>query len=426
MLLQFRLPLSIYLIGDTEAGLALSTSFDFRNLTATVTIRPTEILRMPEGAEAGYFSQAEGIGIVLQEPSGVTFLSTLVGADTFEDLVALLTKIANRALLSIRNFGTVPHLREVRVEGRETDALLDRWKIEVSDDGNAWRSLRPNVDRGFLGLAALLATTEEPFRELRITSWPDIAEAMADGLEPQPEQEFFTNCVEHLRERSFRLALIEAIICLEIVLSQFLRVYFKIEKGMSKSRIERVLQPSFGLSGRIAGLLTLTAERHTLEMVDVDAVLAAVEWRNTIIHKTGRLPQGVDEATLRNHISAVLVLAVQLGRKRDELLAEPDLKRTAEELAQDLVAPAPTLRRVMGHVVWAEYFFKGGPPSEGDMIRIARATGERLRAGDVRFEMTEHLYVRFVGFPWHATWSWSKGQLRQTSAGGKLGEPALE
>jgi hypothetical protein len=77
----------------------------------------------------------------------------------------------------------------------------------------------------------------------------------------------------------------------------------------------------------------------------------------------------------------------------------------AESLEKELGVPAPTIRRVSRHVMWVEYFFLDGVPSEERMSEIASKTGQVLGRRDNRFVPATHLYVRFMGFPWHPQWS---------------------
>ena len=346
MRVRFTIPNQIYLHATAEADLPVSTSFPFRNLSATIGLRPSGTITFPdEHGTPAFYSAAPGIDILIEEPHGVTFLSALVRAQTVDALVDLLVKIANRAILSIRNFGRVTHLREIRDDAEDPEALLARWTVEFNEAGSEWQPVRrADPVSAFAGLMS--AGLSGPFRELNVAHWPDIAEAMAESLDPAPEEEFSTNCLEHLQERNFRLALLEAIICLEIVVSQFLRSYFTIERGVSKGKIERILGSGLDLYRRVAAILPLVLEKDLLDRLDIDLVLTAIRWRNEIIHVTGRLPGGLDETALRRHIAAVLYLALRLGKKRDDISAQPDLRQLAAALATEFGIDAPTLQQL--------------------------------------------------------------------------------
>jgi hypothetical protein len=238
-------------------------------------------------------------------------------------------------------------------------------------------------------------------------------EAMQEGLEPGPEQEFLANCLEHLGERNFRLALIESVICLEIVLSGFLRTYLQHEKRLSKSRIENFLSSTFGLTSRVSGVLDLTLPKELVAKIDADLVLKAVGWRNAVMHKTGRLPAHLDEKTLRKHVAAVLTLVRYLANRRDEIAAEPELRAVGETIAKEFGGSDPTMRQFSRHVVWVDYFYfsKTDLPLETDMERIVARTGQLLADRDPRFELHQHLYARFLTYLDGPQWGWTAGRL---------------
>jgi uncharacterized protein YutE (UPF0331/DUF86 family) len=73
------------------------------------------------------------------------------------------------------------------------------------------------------------------------------------------------------------------------------------------------LSPNLTLSTRLAGLLDLTLPLDVLQQIKLDHIRRAVRWRNTVVHRTGRLPEGISNAQLREAISAVLDLTQRLG-----------------------------------------------------------------------------------------------------------------
>ena len=141
--------------------------------------------------------------------------------------------------------------------------------------------------RGLADFIPFLST--ENIGELDYNNWPTIVEAIQDNLESPPEQEFITNALEHLKVRNYRLALIESIICLEIVLTQYLKAFFSINKQIPEKRINNFLNPNLGLNARISVLLNLCLDERDIESVNFTNILRAINRRNHIIHKTGNL-----------------------------------------------------------------------------------------------------------------------------------------
>ncbi|HEX9868845.1 MAG TPA: hypothetical protein VGC99_09670 [Candidatus Tectomicrobia bacterium] len=150
-------------------------------------------------------------------------------------------------------------------------------------------------------------------RKLDTHTWAEIVEAIRDDLPVLPEQEFTVNAREHLDLRNFRLALVESVIGLEIVLHRHLLAYLRIHKKVPQTRVQEFLSPNLTLATRLSGLLDLTLPPDALQQINLGNVRKAVGWRNKVVHVTGRLPDGISHSELREAISAVLELTQQLG-----------------------------------------------------------------------------------------------------------------
>jgi hypothetical protein len=253
--------------------------------------------------------------------------------------------------------------------------------------------------------------------ELSVSDWELIEEAVQDGLEAGPEKEFLTNAVEHARTGNLRLAIVEGVICLEIVLSQWLKDLLP-ARGVEASRVKELLGPQIGLSTKLRLLLPLLIDRKELAGSNIDRVTRGVEFRNTIVHKTGHLPTGVDDDTVRESIWAVLSLASRLADKRDRLRLAPSLQKVAQEVATELGVPIPTITAVFRHIyhVGLSFSFLVPFPDDDKLEEVARVIGSKLAAIDARFNPKKHLGVEFaqVGT---TVGTWSEGNLR------KLAEP---
>lgn len=421
MRLRFTVPLVAYITGPSPDSLNLTARFRTPDVSVVVTLaRPPlhEPLEAPElPAHSRYFIQSSGIRFELDELAPAAgFLRILVGEAARANLVTLLVGIANRTLIAVRNFGIVPHVSEIRPEPDEVEQLLRGWQVQVDrESADVWEDLvPPPADLGALAWLALRPSTDpEPRPEIRATAWPDIAEAIEDALTPSPEREFLTNAVEHARIGNLRLALLEAIICLEIVLSQFLHEYLSRAKGLSQTQISSFLTPKVDLSARLAGLLDLTLQAGELEGIDLAAVRSGVRWRNKITHETGHLPKGVSDEQVRASIVNVLSLAQFLGRKRDQLTAAPELHQLSQRLASELGVLAPRIDVFPSHRVWVEFLFilPGNVPNEDRLNEIVLHTAGRLRERDGRFDADQHLFVRFLSLPQKVHARWSRGRL---------------
>jgi hypothetical protein len=234
--------------------------------------------------------------------------------------------------------------------------------------------------------------------ELDIFYWSRIKEVLEDNLEIAPEDEFLTNTIGHLRGCNFRLALIDAVIGLEIVLTRYLKCYLAIIKGMSKKRIEAFLSNAVGLTPRLAGILDLTIHESYLKDIKLDQVLKAVNWRNRIVHETGQLPPDVPIARLREHIDAVLNLARTLAELYVDTAASPERGEIAEKLktkwSRQILWPRLWIKP--WHKVYAEISCDfGSALSNDEMKAIAEELGGYLKARDKRFDPNTDLDVNF-------------------------------
>ncbi len=224
-----------------------------------------------------------------------------------------------KAIRVVRNVGFVPELPESLPRNKPLEDIMRSWKPEMSSDGVTWANALPPVSElrygslfGIFGRSGF-ASSFDSMPELKIFYWSRIREVLEDNLEIAPEDEFLTNTIGHLRACNLRLALVDAVIGLEIVLTRYLRCYLATIKKMPDKRIDSFLRNDFGLTPRLAGILDLTMHESYLRDIKLDQVLQAVTWRNHIVHKTGQLPPHVPVETLREHIDAVLELARTLA-----------------------------------------------------------------------------------------------------------------
>jgi hypothetical protein len=253
---------------------------------------------------------------VREDPPGNT-IQSLLDTRAYGRLVTIMRAIANRCLRAIRNFGRVYRLHEIpRVESHEAESLLGLWHAEMSVDGLNWapivqRSSFFDVKGIFTALGIGIPTVKGALLDMH--RWAEIEKAIQDDWSPLPEQEFTVNASEHLHLRNFRLALVESVIGLEIVLSRYLSTYLRIHKKVPPARIEDFLSPNLTLSTRLSGLLDLALPSDILQQLNLSNIRKAVAWRNKVVHVTGQLPDGISNAELREAISAVLDLTQRLG-----------------------------------------------------------------------------------------------------------------
>src|SRR3990170_6110646 len=404
MKLKLKIPLYFYLSGPTEQSLEVETSFEHDDVKVNLRFVGENPLTFPKGSDdSKVFSHVKYAEFVLEDtdPQQSRLAKIVTTEPDYVQILKYLLPIVNRVLCSIRNWGLVAFVTELNPRDDDAKKYIQRWDVQSSEDGENWQAV-VKPETGLLGALLSGFLNDERAGNLHVRNWSEIEEAIQDNLETPPEQEFLVNSIEHLNLGNFRLALIEAIICLEIVLTQFLRVYLSINKNLSPNRIDDFLTHQFGLTPRVSGLLDLVLDPDDLKKVNIDSVRTAIRWRNKVIHETGRLPQGVSENELRSKIVDVLILADLLGMKRDQIESSPELQQIGNQLSQKFGLPEPTILRLRRHriLINFEFLLPTEIPSDlGAVLEsVAKEASFIFATKDSRFNATEHLHIRFLVF----------------------------
>lgn len=425
MFLRFTLLKGIYLIGHSPEALDVSASFNHKGYGVRISFPGGEVTELPEApVHSKFFRKPDGLQFVLDDKDtrGV-LLVDLIKIDNYSALLLLMRTVASRVFNVIRNFGLVPEIPEnlpAKLEkGGNLEAEVLDWIPEESTDGESWTPIPKSKGFDFLLLFVTSrfsrAARFSEHTELNVALWPDIVEALEDNKEPPPEMEFFTNAIGHFRQKNFRLAVVESIVCLEVVFTQFISNYLSISAKVKKENLQRFLSPELGLTARLSGLLNLTLHESYLKEIDLDRVLKVVEWRNKIIHKTGRLPSGIDEDTLQKNISAVFFLINLLAERRDNIIASPELNEIADVLRQKADVMWPSIWLESRHQVRIDFDLfskKEAPDYRQKLENLVRQTIELLRKRDPRFDPIKHLTICFKHIPDGSQIWYQYGRLR--------------
>jgi len=405
MKLRYRIPLSANVSGASADALDLKCQFKHNDLIVKIGLsgeKPLSSDSFPK--ERRYFRKVNTVDIFIEE---IEIES--VKESEYPKLLRLLTPITNRVLRSIRNFGILAYINEIYPRDADAEHYLRRWKVELSEDGKKWGHV---VSEDFLKDLIFLQVTEKS-GELSTTLWPDIEEAIQDNLDPLPEQEFIINALEHLKNRNYRLALIESILCLEIVMSQYLNKYMSIQKKIPPQRINTLLSPQLGLYGRVSALLNLCLYPDDISKIEFNNVLKAINWRNNIIHKTGHLPDNLPEDTIYQNISSVLQLVSLLAARRNQIEISPEFQEIAKSISEKHKVPIPNIWLTGRHQFLIEFAFFVIPSNFPDaqvLESLAQEASALLSALDTRFKPEEHLYIRYLAFR-EIRARWYKGSL---------------
>jgi hypothetical protein len=282
MLLRFHIPELLFVISPTPESCEGQTTFTYKQLQCSLEV----VL------EAGAWDNPRGAGFVgmvrelkftvRQEPRGNT-IQSLIDTRAYRRLVTIMRTIANRCLRAIRNVGKVPSVHELPpvVEDYEAEVLLEILHAEVSVDGLNWTQIIQRIDVvESRRLFSLLVMPRIIYENLDMHRWAEIEKVIQDDLPPLPELEFTVNAIEHLHLRNFRLALVESVIGLEIVLSRYLRIYLRTQKKVPEARIDDFLTPDLTLYTRLSGLLDFTLPPDVFQQINLGDIRKAVRWRH--------------------------------------------------------------------------------------------------------------------------------------------------
>jgi len=387
-------------------------------------IEPFET-KQPTG-EPNFFKVLTSIGLQIEGGHGAHAIDALVQAKDLEAILAVATPMVNRVFRALRNFGFLSHVDEIRPLAKDAEDTLRSWGAEFGENENDdWTKLAPEKPRIWSALFGVAKGEQGLFRAER---WPLIEEAIQDNLEPGPEREFLTNSLQHLRERNYRLALLEAVICLEIVLNTYLRLYLSTYQNLSQTRINKVVNSQLGLTTRVGLILELMLSNKERDESRIDEVVRAINWRNHIVHKTGRLPAELKEDGIIDGIWATLELAQALSSKRDDLASTPEANAFAADISKNFKVRVHEVKFLAGHRVTLSIHTgaRTVSPPDDELSAIVDEVIRRCRARDARFAPDIHLSIKFLRGLMGTYAIWANGKLeRLPEPSSVFGPPSL-
>jgi len=405
MIIRFKVPFKVYIIGPSLHSLNVKSSFKHENYIVNFSFlskdEPIKVDGAPQIEKYSKDINYLSFEIKADESSikGKKLLDLVEDKQKQYDLLLFLTKIVNRVLRNIRNYGMVHNIHEIKPRPKETKALFYMWDVEISKRGKEFLPIiaKPKDLREFLKIYSIR-------KGIPIISipkkWTDIEEAIKDNLESPPELEFSTNAMGFLRERNNRMALLESVTCLEIRLSQYLNLFLKERKGFTKNQIDKFLSPQFELKARVLSLLDLTLDTESLKGIDKENVLKAINWRNKTVHGTGHIPDGIKEEDIKKAVISTLALAVVLAREGHQISAEPSLKEISENIAEKYKIPTPTIWAFPRHQIFAQAIFLFEEiPNRDNIEEICEDLIIRLGERDKHFNKNRHLFFKFLKLP---------------------------
>ena len=274
-----------------------------------------------------YIKKCNSLNFIVEDDN-LNTINNFIQSKNTKKIIELLISVGDRCIRVIRNHGSVYNLHELNLdlEGN-LKYILAGFEIKKKNNRNKWKPLYEiNEQEEFINAMVFIKTEPDyysslSFSELDMSHWEEIKEVIKENLPIPPEKEFTVNALEHTKKNNLRLAIVESIIGLEIILTKYLKNYL-ISQNIPKKRIdEKFLTPDVGLTARVSVMLDLSIrkqfnnifmyskpEEQFDDFVNIDNILNVVKWRNNIIHKTGNIPKNVSRINIKDGINKVLLL----------------------------------------------------------------------------------------------------------------------
>ena len=400
MQIRATIPFSCYVTGATAEALSPTFRFASRNCVVTGSLRGDDPIALTEpGDEDPWFRKVHSLSVEIDEQA-TDLVTRVVDSNDSERIIGCVLKPANRIIRSIRNFGLVTHVREYRIDEFIGGHWLDVLSVQTSTDGSTWTDLgEPPKDIAEL-LARMSLMRREHTGTFKIANLAEVQEAVEDNLAAGPERVFLANAIEYLRMGDLRVAIVESVICIEILIGQLLP-----ELLAAASVSADALTKEITLFPRVKMLLPLLLPTE-MAKEDLASVLRTISLRNKIVHQSGHLPDGIPEETVRKGIRAVIGLAYSLAHKRDSLRRAPDLQRLSRNIAAKFGIRAPTIEWALRHMFTVRFpFFFDPMPTMDRLAEVAGAVVDGLKELDHRCQPNTDVFVFFSRFGTEvATW----------------------
>jgi hypothetical protein len=311
-------------------------------------------------------------------------LKLLITSGEFIKILKLIILIANRCIRSLRIYGWVTNLHEFNwsLTSNDLENILVYLNVEKSEDGKSWQRL---IDKySFSSYLAFLYSSKviEENSQLYMFNWEGIKESIQDDScvkreKEVNEMEFVINAIENLRKDNIRTALIESIIGLEIILTKYIKGYFKIIKS------------------------ELTFEEIELRKINLKNILTAIKWRNNIIHKTGDFPLSVNKKDKIKIISELINFIHLLELKVMQITVHPKILEIKKYIIDKYNILDFDVEKQRNHRIYIKFYNnqKEGLWKEEKINNINNDLFEQLKKNDSRFDPKKHFLASHTELP---------------------------
>jgi hypothetical protein len=406
MLIAFEIPICMEVWGPKPSNIEnLNVAFKYGKQLCSLVFYGESVNEI-EGDTKLYSRNIDKI--IFQVTDIDAHLETRVQKKNWVEVEAAIRKIANRLIKALRNHGKVVFLHELTTPANkyEAEIRIRQWKVRVGNNVDGLNELLPNF--GLLGELSsnsfLAQFPAQQFPALYIYNWLNVLESLKSTDSPflPEENEFTVNALENLRLKNYRLAVMEMIIALEIVLDKFLRIYLKDFKEVPSKRINKFLSPQLGLTAKVAAILNITLEEYEIADIDFDIVLKVIEWRNNIVHEVGNKLPIEDHQRIEDALTKVQLLIHRIRFKIDILRDCLEFKKIGASISEKYVLPEPKIIRTMTYSVSVRFIIIEDSHSmleKDKVVEVVNDLKDMFARYDCRLEDYLDLKIGFIGYP---------------------------
>ena len=199
------------------------------------------------------------------------------------EFVELVIGVVNACIRSFRYSGNLQGFEEISLSYWE-ELVFQKLNVEVCKEADEWAPANEEPLRAFI----LKDLVERQYFDVGRTD--TVNNSIDLGGSISPEREFMINSMHHLNSRNYRLAIIEAVVSIEIFLSFVIDEYLFFQSFMPEAKRKKFVESTLPLGVKLRGLLYFMLREEDLEAIDMEKVLTVVTWRNRIMHG----PKNVD------------------------------------------------------------------------------------------------------------------------------------
>lgn len=332
-------------------------------------------------------------------------------------LYRFLLKLINFTLTHIRNNAFTPYITKIPFKEDKFLYYLWSWETKVSTEMGVWSEL-VEYQNDFL-VETFMNNINFKRITVRAARWPYIDLALKFDLPVLFQYELVTNTYEFIWQNNFRIAYVECINALEIVLSAYTETFYNrsnLFEELSKSEREYVEGyingPDFSLFAKVITTLFLTCEAE-LKYISFKNILKAIKIRNNIVHRKGsKIPLDVTENS--EIITNVLILIFLLTNKIQQLSQCKeflDISNDVNDKNKDI--KLVFVKKESFLIAEALYFFPEFLRKDDFIIRLVDYINFKVKRIQNDFDVNKSFILIFKGLFNEVNYIWEKGILRE-------------